>query len=793
MNKKSFQTLEFYKILNVLKSYTQNEAVQERIINLEPETDIDKVRLMQKETTEAAGVLLRRGAAPGFTITDVSGAVMRTQRGGAMTMHELVSLSTALSTARRLKAYIAEDKPSESTGLRALSDTIENLKQVENEINEKIISEEEMADGASPALFAIRRKLKTQAGRIRDTLNGIITSSRLQKFLQEPIITMRGDRYVVPVKAEYKNEVKGIVHDASSSGSTVFIEPSAVVEMTNEIAELKGKEKEEIERILYELSTFVSEFAQQIVATIQTVFELDFIFCKARLSLSQNAAEPELNDRGMIRIKSGRHPLLDKTRVVPIDISLGEDYDTLIITGPNTGGKTVSLKTLGLFTLMAQSGLHISASAGSTMAVFDNVFADIGDEQSIEQNLSTFSAHIVNLVSILNEVTQNSLVLADELGAGTDPTEGAALAVSIIEYLRNFGARIAATTHYSELKMYALSTPGVENASCEFDVATLSPTYRLMIGVPGKSNAFAISKRLGLSETVIENAKKRITEDNIRLEDVIAGLEESRNKAEEDRLLAEHASRDARIFKENMRREMEKLEEKKAKLMQQARSDAMAIVESAKKQSQDALREIREIKNSTAFREAMEKAEKAKDTLRRESEKITQNAGKERPRVKTLKKVKLGEMVHVISLDTDASVLSLPDKKGNLYVQAGIMKIKTNLNDLTSGKEPAVERPTRGGKTVAATFQASKQAGASMEKDVRGLTLDEAIQEVDKFIDDCYLSSLHEVTIIHGKGTGVLRAGISEFLRRHPCVEGYRAGRYGEGETGVTVVTLKDK
>ena len=792
MNQKTFQTLEFNKILNMLKGYTQNEKVQERILNLAPETDLNRVKRMQQETTEAAGVLLRRGSAPGFTVSDVSGAVMRTGRGGAMTMHELLSLSTAMSTARRLKAYIEEDKPSEGTNLRALSDALENLKQVENEINEKIISEDEMADGASPALFAIRRKLKTQAGKIRDTLNSIITSGRFQKFLQEPIITMRGDRYVVPVKAENKNEIKGIVHDASSSGSTVFIEPASVVEMTNEITELKGKEKEEIERILYELSTFVSEFAEQILANFNTVYELDFIFCKARLSLSQNAAEPELNDQGVIRIKSGRHPLLDKTRVVPIDISLGDVYDTLIITGPNTGGKTVSLKTLGLFTLMAQSGLHISAASGSTMAVFDNVFADIGDEQSIEQNLSTFSSHIVNLVGILNEVTQNSLVLADELGAGTDPTEGAALAVSIIEYLRNFGARIAATTHYSELKMYALSTQGVENASCEFDVATLSPTYRLMIGVPGKSNAFAISKRLGLSETVIENAKKRITDDNIKLEDVIAGLEESRKRAEEDRRLAENASRDARIFKENMRRELDRLEEKKAKLMQQARADAMAIVESAKKQSQEALREFRELKNTTAYREAMEKAEKAKDALRRESEKITQGAGKDRPRVKTLKKVKLGETVHIVSLDTDASVLTLPDKKGALFVQAGIMKIKTNLSDLTSGKEQVQDKKTQG-KTISATFKASKQASASMEKDVRGLTLDEAILEVDKFLDDCYLSSLHEVTIIHGKGTGVLRAGIGEFLRRHPCVDSYRAGRYGEGETGVTVVTLKDK
>lgn len=792
MNKKTLITLEFHKILNLLKGFTQNESVQERILSLVPEAELSLVKKLQQETTEATGVLLRRGNAPGFTVKDVGGAVLRTQRGGAMTMQELLSLSTAMATARRVKAYIAEDKPSEETSIRALSDTLEVLKQVEDKINETILGEDEMADGASPALFAIRRKIKTQESKIRDTLNNVITSERFQKFLQDSIITMRGDRYVVPVKAEYKNEIKGIVHDASSSGSTVFIEPASVVEMTNEIAELKSKEKEEIERILYELSVFVSEFAQQIFVNYKAIFELDFVFCKARLSLLQNANEPSLNDKGIIDIKGGRHPLLDKNKVVPVDISLGDAYDTLIITGPNTGGKTVSLKTLGLFTLMAQAGLHISANAGSTMAVFENVFADIGDEQSIEQNLSTFSSHIVNLVDILNGVTQNSLVLADELGAGTDPTEGAALAVSIIEYLRMFGARVAATTHYSELKLYALSTEGVENASCEFDVATLSPTYHLMIGVPGKSNAFAISKRLGLNDSIIENAKKRITDDNIKLEDVIAGLERSRKQAEEDRLLAENASRDARIFKENMRKEMEKLEEKKAKLMADARAEAMAIVESAKKQFQEAMKELRDIKNTAVYRVALEKAEKAREALRKESEKIAEHASQNKPKIKPLKNVKLGETVHIVSMGTDASVLSLPDKKGALFVQAGIMKIKTNLNDLTRTKKTTEEKKSSS-KSIAASFKASRQEGASMEKDVRGLMLEEAISVVDKFLDDCYISSLHEVTIIHGKGTGVLRAGIGDFLRHHPCVKSYRPGRYGEGEAGVTVVTLKDK
>ncbi len=792
MNPKTYQTLEFHKILKQLASFTQNEKVLERILALEPETDLEIVQLLQQETTEATGILLRRGTPPGFLVSDVSGGVMRTERGGTMSMAEFLHLAQAMQTARRLRAYIAEDKASEETSVRALSDRIEPLKQVEDEIGDKIISETEMADGASPALLAIRRKMKTQSSKVRDTLNSVIASTKFQKFLQESIITMRGDRFVIPVKAEYKNEIKGIVHDTSASGSTVYIEPASVVELTNEIAQLKGKEKEEMDRILYELSVFVSEFKDPILSNISIVYQLDFIFCKGKLSLEQKATQPELNDKGIIRIKAGRHPLLDKNRVVPIDIALGETYDTLVITGPNTGGKTVSLKTLGLFTLMTQAGLHISASSGSCMAVFDNVFADIGDEQSIEQNLSTFSSHIVNLVRILEEVTPNSLVLADELGAGTDPTEGAALAVSVIEYLRNFGARVAATTHYSELKMYALSTEGVVNASCEFDVSTLSPTYRLLIGVPGKSNAFAISKKLGLSDKIIENAKSRIAEDNVKLEDVITALENSRKQAEEDRLLAENASRDARIFRENMRREMEKLEEKKAKMMQQARAEAMAIVESAKKQAQEVSRELREIKSSAAYKEAMEKSERAREALRRESDKIAQGAAKDKPKVKTLKKVSLGQTVHIVSMDTDASVLSLPDKKGTLFVQAGIMKIKTNLNDLTGGAQTKEEKKTAS-KTVAATFKANKQATAAMETDVRGMNLDEAIMVVDKFLDDCYLSSLHEVTIIHGKGTGVLRSGISEFLRRHPTVKSYRAGRYGEGETGVTVVTLKDK
>ena len=671
-----------------------------------------------------------------------------------------------------------------------ISSTITNLKNVENEINDKIINEEEMADTASPALFAIRKRIKSQASRIRDTLNSLISGS-YSKYLQDPIITMRGDRYVIPVKAEHKGEIKGIVHDASASGSTVFIEPASVVEMTNETAQLIAKEKEEMERILAEISAFVVEFNHEIFVNTKAVLTLDFIFCKAKLSLLLKGTEPKINTDGIIDIKSARHPLLDKEKVVPIDISLGKTYDTLVITGPNTGGKTVSLKTLGLFTLMAQSGLHISAADNSEIAIFDNVFADIGDEQSIEQSLSTFSSHIVNLVDILNQVTRDTLVLADELGAGTDPTEGAALAISIIEYIRGFGAKVAATTHYSELKMYALTTDGVENASCEFDVNTLSPTYRLMIGVPGKSNAFAISKRLGISDTIIENAKTRIHNDNIKLEDVISSLEESRKKAEQDKKSAQSAFRDAKIYKTNIRREMEDLEKKKAKIMQDARAEALSIIENAKKQSQEVLKEVREIKASSSYNELVKKAEKVKNVLKDESDKILSGVGKEQIKRKPLKNVKLGETVHVVSLNADAQVITEPDKKGALTVQAGIMKIKTNLNDLTRAESAKEEK--KKSKAISTAFKIDKKSTATLETDVRGMTLDEALLVVDKFIDDAYLTGLHEVTVIHGKGTGVLRAGIAEFLRKHPTVKSYRAGRFGEGEMGVTVITLKDK
>ena len=789
MNQKVFQTLEFDKILQRLSELTENERVKERILQLAPETELSAARALLAETSEAVGVVLRRGNPPGMRIVDVTPGLLRAQRGGVMNQKELLGVSRLLKTVRRVKGYISDDKSLDEGTVFRLAAAMEPLKPVETRIDEAVLSEEEIADGASPELYQIRRRMKTLHSRIRETLNDIITSSHYQKALQDAIITMRGERFVVPVKAECRADIKGIVHDSSSSGATLFVEPMAVVSLSNELADLSGKEKEEIDRILAELTAYVSEYREPLLANVNAVFELDFIFCKARLSVSQNGIEPELNEDGIISIRKGRHPLLDPKKVVPVDIWLGEEFDTLVITGPNTGGKTVSLKTLGLFTLMAQSGLHISAGDQSRIAVFDEVFADIGDEQSIEQSLSTFSSHIVNLVGILGRVTDRSLILADELGAGTDPTEGAALAISILEYIRARGARAAATTHYSELKLYALSTPGVENASCEFDLKTLSPTYKLLIGVPGKSNAFAISKRLGIPEDVITRARELVSDESLKLEDVISDLEFSRQKAEKEKEKAESMAKAARQMKDKASREAQELEQKRAKLLQEARTEAQRIIEAAKDESQKVIREIRNIRDSAPMKEAMERAEQARAALREQSEKL--RGGEQNTPVrrgKPLKNVKPGDEVMILSLGQAATVLSAPDKSGRVQVQAGIMKMKIPLTDLAAGAKQKKEQP-KGVSTHAVA--AGRTKTAKTELDVRGMMLEEAIASVDKYLDEAVMSSLNTVTIIHGKGTGVLRAGIGDYLKRHPLVAEYRLGRYGEGENGVTVVTFR--
>lgn len=788
MNRKVYQTLEFDKILNRLAEYTENEPVKERILSLEPTSDIETARAKLGETTEASGVILRRGNPPGLRIADVTPWILRAARGGVFHQKELLGISRLLKTVRRVKGYLSDDKVLEEGVLSRLAVNLEPLRPLETKIDEAVLSEDEIADGASPELYQIRRKMKTLQSKIRETLNGIISSLQYQKALQDTIITMRGDRFVIPVKAECRAEIKGIVHDSSSSGATLFVEPMAVVSLSNELADLCGKEKEEIERILAELTAYACEYAEPLKRNAATIFELDFIFCKAKLSVSQNAMEPQLNEEGIVSIRKGRHPLLDPKTVVPVDIWLGEEFDTLVITGPNTGGKTVSLKTLGLFTLMAQSGLHISAMDQTKIAVFDEVFADIGDEQNIEQSLSTFSSHIVNLVGILNKITDRSLVLTDELGAGTDPTEGAALAISVLEYIRKRGAKAAATTHYSELKLYALSTEGVENASCEFDLKTLSPTYKLLIGVPGKSNAFAISKRLGIPDEVIGRAKELVSDENLKLEDVISGLEQSRQKAEAERERAESMAQEARRLQKRAEQEAQDAEQRRSKILQEARTEAQRVIEAAKEESQKVMKELRAVANSAPIREAMDRAEAARAALRRQAESLKENEqNTPKKRGKPLKNVKPGDLVEVLSLGQQGQVLSAPDKSGRVQVQIGIVKTKVALDDLAATAQKKEKHTPKS----SVGMSAGRSKTAKTEIDVRGMMLEEALTAVDKYLDEALMSSLHTVTIIHGKGTGVLRAGIGEYLKKHPLVAEYRAGRYGEGENGVTVVTFR--
>lgn len=789
MENKVFKTLEFNKILDELAAFTDNTEVKDRIFSLCPAKSFNDAKTLLKETTEGVGVILRRGNPQSLKIKNVIPSVKKAEMGGVMSIREIISLRDLCVVVSGLKRYISDDKTLEEGTILSLGISLTTLPDLKRRIDEVVLTEDEILDTASDELYRIRKRMKSQSAKIREVLNSVISSSKYQKALQEPIITTRGDRFVVPVKAECKNEIPGIVHDSSSSGATIFIEPMQVVELTNELSELLSAEKKEIDRIIAELSAFCAQFADTIEENVKIVFELDFIFSKAKLSIKHNGVEPKLNDRGYISIKKGRHPLLPCDKVVPIDIYLGDEFDTLVITGPNTGGKTVSLKTLGLFTLMTLSGLHIGASDSSEMSFFTDVFADIGDEQSIEQSLSTFSSHIVNLVGILKKVNDKTLVLTDELGAGTDPLEGAALAVSILEYMRNHGAKVAATTHYSELKMYALSTEGVENASCEFDVRTLSPTYKLLIGVPGKSNAFAISKKLGIDDSIIEAATKHLAEDNVKLEDVLVKLEENRTRSEYQKSKADAMMRDARSMLDKAKKAEREADIKTKKQLDEARIEALRILETAKEESQKIIKELKEIKNIESVKEAIDAQNRAKDALKEQTDKIAAKGDAEKKiNRKPPKNLKLGETVKILSLDKEASVLTIPDSNGNLMVLAGIMKMKVNTKDLIRIKQ---ENEYKEQKKTSTYLSTSKTKDVKTEIDLRGMLSDEAILQVDKFIDDSLLASLKTVTIIHGKGTGALRSAITEYLRHHKSVESYRAGKYGEGEHGVTVVTLK--
>lgn len=793
---KALKTLEFDKILERLSSYTESAEVKKRIYELVPYTELDEARMAQRETTEAMSTLLKLSSPPvNLSAENVLPAVKRTERGGVLHTKELIDISRLLYVARRMKSYIGE-AAKECVKLHEIGENIITAKQLEDKINSCIVSESEIADDASPELNTIRRKIRNLNGKIKESLDSMVRSNHYKKFLQDPIVTMRSDRYVIPVKSEYRSEVNGIVHDTSASGATLFIEPMSVVNSNNEIRDLRNKEQQEIERILAELSALVSENSHAIFVDYKNVTELDFIFCKGRLSLDMDANEPVLNDKGIIRYKKARHPLIDKDKVVANDIILGGDYDTLVVTGPNTGGKTVTLKTIGLFSIMAASGLHIPAQDNSEAAVFHNIFADIGDEQSIEQSLSTFSSHMVNIVKILENVDFNSLALFDELGAGTDPTEGAALAISILEFLRARKVTTIATTHYSELKLFALSTDGVENASCEFDVATLQPTYKLLIGVPGKSNAFAISRRLGLDERVINRANDILSDEDIKFEDVITDLEQNRARARKE---ADDAARMKNELKD-LRRQLEndriKLKENKSRILEEARREAKILVMDAKEEANGIIRDLERMRQQgiASGAELDKKTAKMRGRLKEKEDNIDAAMARAAKPKKTYaeppKNLKPGASVKIVDMNQEATVLKEPDKNGNVRVQAGIIKMDVHITNLKKIEENKSREMAEKYARSTRAFE-SKTKNVSTEVDVRGQNLEEAWMNVEKFIDDCYLAGISPVSIIHGKGTGILRKGIQEHLRKYRPVKSFRNGRYGEGEDGVTIVELK--
>ena len=791
MTERSLRVLEFHKIRAELSKYCVSDMGRERCEALVPTNLIADVRRMQQETEEARVVLTYLGGTPMISFADVRASLHLAEIGSALSPCALLDIAACLRAARAARDALVTDRDN-TPMLSANASRLSTNRTLEQAIADAILSEEEIADRASPELFAIRRKMRACNERVRERLNGMIHSPTTQKYLQEAIITMRADRYVLPVKQEYRSMVPGIVHDQSATGATIFVEPMAVVEIGNELKQLIASEKAEIERILRALSAQVAPDAAAIADNLAILAQLDFAFAKASLAREMMACEPKINDEGRIDIRRGRHPLIDPQKVVPLDIRLGTDFTTLIITGPNTGGKTVTLKTAGLFTLMAQSGLQVPAENGTELAVFDDVFADIGDEQSIEQSLSTFSGHMTNIVSILEQVTPDSLVLFDELGAGTDPTEGAALAQAILSTLLDMHTRTVATTHYSELKEYALTTSNVENASVEFDVTTLRPTYRLSIGIPGKSNAFEISRKLGLPEFVIGKAKELLSKEQVRFEDVIANAEYHRQVAEKERQIAEEASREMVAIRNQAEAERKKLEEQRERSIKKAKDEAKRIVENARRESDAIISELRAMKKAGGAQEhEIQRVRKQVDAAQEAlADKPEETAGE----VPT--SVKVGDMVHIASMDVDATVASLPDAKGFLQLKVGMMKMRAQLSDLRtlSSTQKLIKKEQRKLERKRVMREQRVDITARpvrQELDVRGMALDEAIPEVQKFLDDAMLSSLGEVSIIHGNGTGILRAGIQDCLRRHPCVSSFRLGRYGEGETGVTIVSLK--
>ena len=791
MNKKALKVLEYYKIIDMLKERASSSLGKKLADELEPSNSFEEVEHWQKETSEAQSLILKSGNIPLGGIHDARHLVRRAGMGSSLDPGHLLVVCDTLRAARRMKSFIEKREGSEEYPiLTSLAQNLSVFRDIEEEIENSIISEHEISDSASPQLRSIRRRIVQKNEAIRSKLHAIITSASHQKYLQDAIVTIRGDRFVVPVKHEYKSNMPGIVHDQSSSGATLFIEPMSVVNMNNELRELRISEKDEIERILRELSAKVGEIEEEIGVNLDTLAQIDFIFAKGKLSVGMRAIEPSLSKDMKLRIKNARHPLIPSNQVVPINIWLGENFTTLVITGPNTGGKTVTLKTVGLFSLMNQSGLHIPADYGTSMCVFEDIFADIGDEQSIEQSLSTFSSHMTNIVEITKNVTRNSLALFDELGAGTDPVEGAALAMSILDDLYKLGVRTIATTHYSELKQYALTKPGVENASVEFDVKTLSPTYRLLIGVPGKSNAFEISKKLGLDDYIIDNAKEFISSENIEFEELLQDIETKRQRAQEDSQRALMDKQEAQRLRKELEEKREKVASQRDKIVSEAKREAQNILKKAKAEADEIVKKLRQLEKTGYSSEMGKKVEKLRHDMKKSMGSLDESVDKlilPKAAKKEIKGLKEGEEVEVITLGQKGSVISADEKKKEALVQIGIMKMNLPYASLQRIKKEESQKKHSG----AGKIMKSKSQSVKMEIDLRGMNLEEAMYEVDKYLDDAYIAGLEKVTIIHGIGTGVLKSGIKQMLKKHSHVKSARDGGYGEGGAGVTVVHLK--
>lgn len=786
MDKKILETLEYDKITAMLETHARCQIGKERARKLEPLTELAELNAELDLTSEAEAVLFRLGQSPIDEFPDTRDTLKRIKAVSALSMRELLDIASCLRAIRIAKSALTKEP--DQMRLAAMAVNLPSYKFIEDELNRCILNEDEMFDGASPALSRIRRELRVANEKVREKLNSMIRSSTYQQYLQDPIITMRNGRFVIPVKQEYRKQIPGLIHDQSGSGQTLFIEPAAVVELGNTFKKLLAQERDEIERILSELTSMVAPYGEDIYNALILLGEIDLRFAKAQLARDMNAVRPEMNDELRIRIVRGRHPLLDKAKAVPIDIWLGEDFKTLIITGPNTGGKTVTLKTVGLFTLMAQAGMFVPADVGTRLGVFKNVYADIGDEQSIEQSLSTFSSHMTRLVGILKNADDKSLVLLDELGAGTDPIEGAALAMSILETLYGRRSTTLATTHYSEIKAFALARDGMENASMEFDIDKLCPTYRLFIGIPGKSNAFEISKRLGLDDDVINRAKQFLKGEDVRFEDVISGAESQRRIAEQERKLAEQARAELDALRAEVEKEKKKLEETKKGYQAKAREDARRVVADTKREMERLIVQIRSMKSINQS-EADRVIQASRDAVRERENALVEPEERVVDMSVAPKSVNPGDEVRIVSLENKkATVLKKPDAKGDVLVQAGIMKIAVRLDDLRLLNEPAKKGPQTDAAAGKVTL-GDKSVGLSI--DVRGKLVDEAIIEVDRYLENAAMNGLNEVMIIHGKGTGALRAGIQSYLKTHRLVESFRQGAYGEGDAGVTAVTIK--